>query len=108
MEGSVQVDGKDAQTFYRVRSDSAPSFHSSSDLFSSAPSTNTKIRTEYFDDAMTFSEAFEYASQFYAGTTSAGDVDQACLFALFIVLADSLAAITDFPKPVVVVLACTL
>ena len=51
---------------------------------------------------------FEYASQFYAGTTSAGDVDQACLFTLFIVLADSLAAITDFPKPVVVALACTL
>ncbi|KAJ6455723.1 DNA mismatch repair protein MSH3 [Mycena sanguinolenta] len=60
--------------------------------FTDAPSTNIKIRTEYFDDAMPFSEAFEYASQFYAGTTSA----------------DSLAAIIDFPKPVVVALACTL
>ncbi|KAF8212388.1 muts domain V-domain-containing protein [Mycena galopus ATCC 62051] len=63
--------------------------------FTDAPTTSTKIRTEYFDDPMPFSEAFEYVSEFYAATDKPDS-------------GGHLAAITDFPKPVVVALACTI
>ncbi|KAJ7273569.1 muts domain V-domain-containing protein [Mycena haematopus] len=64
--------------------------------FTDAPTASTKIRTEYFDHVMPFSEAFEYVSQFYANTN---DPDSG---------GRPLAAITDFPKPVVVALGCTI
>ncbi|KAJ7343625.1 muts domain V-domain-containing protein [Mycena albidolilacea] len=68
--------------------------------FTEAPTTGTKIRTEYFKNAMPFSEAFEYVSQFYANNTKtdSGSHRNSRL----------LATITDFPKPVVVALACTI
>ncbi|KAJ6547415.1 muts domain V-domain-containing protein [Mycena capillaripes] len=66
--------------------------------FTEVPATAT--RTEYFDDAMSFSEAFEFVSQFYANSSrhDSGAPDKSL----------PMAAIADLPKPVVVALACTI
>ncbi|KAJ7940789.1 muts domain V-domain-containing protein [Mycena leptocephala] len=69
-------------------------------MFLVVPTTTTRIRTEYFDDPMPFSEAFEFVSRFYADR-SRHDSEISNNSSL-------LAAITDFPKPVVVALACTI
>ncbi|KAJ7046634.1 muts domain V-domain-containing protein [Mycena alexandri] len=63
--------------------------------FADAPSTSAKIRTEYFDNALPFSEAFDFVSQFFSDS-GGPQSDQL------------LATITDFPKPVVIALACTI
>ncbi|KAJ6546536.1 DNA mismatch repair protein MSH3 [Mycena vulgaris] len=64
------------------------------------PTSGTRIRIEYFDEAMPFSEAFEFVSLFYVNSSSQdpGNPKNSHL----------LAAITDFPKPVVVALASVI
>ncbi|KAJ7083832.1 DNA mismatch repair protein MSH3 [Mycena crocata] len=62
--------------------------------FAEAPTTSSRIRTEYFDEALPFSDAFAYVSEFYANSRPENTV--------------ILAAIADFPKSVVIGLACTI
>ncbi|KAJ7172624.1 muts domain V-domain-containing protein [Mycena filopes] len=64
------------------------------DLHLRAPSSGAKIRTESFDDVMPFTKAFDFVSEFFDNSGPASD--------------QLLASITDFPKPVVVALACTI
>ncbi|KAJ7109234.1 muts domain V-domain-containing protein [Mycena epipterygia] len=64
--------------------------------FTEVPTASTRIRTEYFDEPMPFSEAFEFVSLFYANSRHDSNDDHL------------LAAITGFPKPVVVALACAI
>ncbi|KAJ6496538.1 DNA mismatch repair protein MSH3 [Mycena vitilis] len=61
--------------------------------FAQAPTANNRTRTEYFEEQIPFSEAFEYVSQFYADHGAKDHL---------------LAVITDLPKPVVIALACTI
>ncbi|KAJ7470616.1 muts domain V-domain-containing protein [Mycena latifolia] len=60
--------------------------------FTEVPTSSPRIRTEYFDEAMSFSDAFEYLR------SHAQDLEHSTNSHL-------LATIADFPKPVVIALA---
>ncbi|KAJ7694222.1 muts domain V-domain-containing protein [Mycena rosella] len=68
--------------------------------FTEVPTSSPRIRTEYFDEAMPFSEAFEFVSEFYA-SSNAQDPESSTKGRV-------LAAITDFPRPVVIALAASV
>ncbi|KAH6918993.1 DNA mismatch repair protein MSH3 [Coprinopsis sp. MPI-PUGE-AT-0042] len=67
--------------------------------FTGTSTTGNKIRHEYFDKAMSSSEAFERVSQFYTDKTKFGAASESFRSGQL------MAAITDFPKRVVVALA---
>ncbi|KAJ7740749.1 muts domain V-domain-containing protein [Mycena maculata] len=64
--------------------------------FTEVPGASAKIRTERFDESMPFTEAFDYVSSFYSSDPRSHDNSGV------------LATITDFPKPVIIALACTI
>ncbi|KAK7014986.1 DNA mismatch repair protein MSH3 [Favolaschia claudopus] len=72
--------------------------------FNQSSTMRARMRTEYFDDLLPFSDAFEYVSEFYSSTSrrQLGEkgTDQHRL--------PVLAVITALPKTVIVALACTI
>ncbi|KAJ7685045.1 DNA mismatch repair protein MSH3 [Mycena polygramma] len=82
--------------------------------FTEAPTANNRTRTEYFEEQIPFSEAFEYVSQFYAdgsghgGGAKGNDAPFVFHPAEFRGSDHLLAVITDLPQPVVIALACTI